>query len=308
MVSTLLARAGGVELYAIKDFFISFFSSPYAPHLLGKSVDLSFSTEFDADFYSPIKGNVVKVIEIYSGLGPYSETDYVIFVRSGENYVKFMHIMPEVRVGDLISEGDVVGRYIRSNYFSYHHLPHAHVEVTKHLTLRPVKSFNIYPSEDLVRIFNPLGKFNGNSVGIELEVLRVCKDFTLCRSLGHPVAVAGDVPAMLQGELGVGIGYLGLIHLHREPLRGSDVFFLGKKVGYVVRVGQWYSLMGRERVKSFREWFLGITSISNISRDGGWYGIGVYVNGKKVDGVEFLISNVCNVKIVGDAGLRVGDR
>lgn len=302
----LLAMAGGVDIYVPKDFLASFFTSPYAPHLLGKAVDVSTSDEFGVEFYSPVSGVVVKVVKVFTGLGPYSKYDYVVFLRVMDSYVKLMHIKPKVRPGDLISLGDVIGTYIRSNYFSYHHLPHAHIEITKHLTLRPLKSFNIHPSEELMRIIS--SKHYDNSTELKLEVLKIRTDFALCKALNNPLATVDGVPTVPQGELGIGVGYLGLIHLARRPPKHGEVFFLGKRVGYVVRVGEWYSILSCERVHSFSEWFLRTTSINNISKNDGWDGCKVYVNGGDVKGVEFLVGSDYNVKIVGSTGLKVGDK
>lgn len=302
----LLATAGGVGIYVPKGFLASFFTSPYAPHLFGKAVDVSTSDEFGVEFYSPVSGVVVKVVKVFTGLGPYSKYDYVIFLKVMNSYVKLMHIRPEVRPGDSISLGDVIGTYIRSNYFSYHHLPHAHIEVTKHLTLRPLKSLNIHPSDEFMKVIR--SKYYDDSTELKLEVLKICKDFTLCRALNNPLATVGGVPMVPQGELGVGVGYLGLIHLSQKPPKHGEVFFLGKRVGYVVRIGEWYSILSREKVSSFSDWFLRTTSIGNISRNDGWYGSKVYVNGREVEGVEFLVGGDCNVKIVGSTGLKTGDK
>lgn len=307
MAQLLLARSGGVDIYSPGDFFLSFFSSPYASHLLGKAVDISFSPSFGADFHSPVSGVVSKVVKVYSGLGPYSEDDYVIFVRSRNNYVKLMHIKPMVRVGDSIEVGDVVGSYMRSNYFHYHHLPHAHVEVVRGVTLRPTKSFSIYPSDDLLRMSYPPNAC-GSVQALELEVYKSYRDFTLCKVLNGGAVLADGVPLIPQGELGTGLGYLGLLHICGRPQERSEVTFLGASIGRVLRVRRWYSILGRGETQSFKDWFMDATSISGVSRSDGWSGINVFVNGVKVDGVEFLLSNVCNVKIVGNVGLRDGDK
>ncbi len=301
------AKAGDVEIYVPRDFYLSFFSSPYTPHLLGRAVDVSTSTEFGDEFYSPVSGKVVKVVKIYSGLGPYSESDYVIFLKHMNYYVKLMHVEPVVRVGDSLYLGDVVGRYLRSNYFSYHHLPHAHVEVLKHLTLRPTRSLRVRVSDELLDGFGDVSESDVGGRGLELEVVKVCKGYYLCRASTRPIALAGGVPVIPQGELGVGVGYLGLIHLGSKPSILSEVRFSGIKVGYTLRVRDWYSLLGTEKMSS-RDWFSRMTSISNILSGRGWEGVDVYVNGVKVRGVELLLSSLCDVKVVGDLDLRPGDR
>ncbi len=302
----LLARAGDVDICVPRHYFVSFFSSPYASHLLGRAVDISTSPEFGAEFYSPVAGRVVKIVKVFTGLGPYSKFDYVIFLRVGSYYVKLMHVRPKVSVGDLISLGDVIGNYIRSNYFSYHHLPHAHLEVLKYVTLRPTKSMAVKIGDDVLRTFRDASEL-GISLG-ELEVLKVFKDFSLCKSSTHPIALAGGMPVIPQGELGIGAGYLGLIHINLKPPKHCEVKLLGSSIGYTVRIREWYSLLSCERASLFSDWFFKMTSISNVLANSGWGGVEVYVNESRVKGLEFLLSDVCNVKIVGDLNLRPGCR
>jgi len=301
-----VVSVGGVDVYVVSGFFISFFSSPYTPHILGRAVDISTSTKFSSDVYSPVDGVVVKVLRIYSGLGPYSEDDYVVFLRVRGCYVKLMHLVPEVRVGDKVYVGDVLGRYLRSNYFSYHHLPHIHLEVCSTLTLRPSRSLPLKITDEFLNFLR--GKYFSRVVskGLRLEVVEVGDGFILCRSLNPITALVSGLPVIPQGVLGVGINYLGLIHLSSKPGIYEGVEFLGSRLGYVIRVRDWYSLLSSVRV-GFRDWFLSTSSISNLMVKSLWGGIKVLVNGFEVEGVEFLVSDVGDVKLVGNYNLRPGD-
>lgn len=301
-----VVSVGDVDVYVVRGFFISFFSSPYTPHILGRAVDISTSTKFSSEVYSPVDGVVVKVLRVYSGLGPYSEVDYVVFIRVGDYYVKLMHLVPEVSVGDRVYVGDVLGRYLRSNYFSYHHLPHTHLEVCKVLTLRPSKSVPLKVTDEFLNFIR--GKYFGKVVsnGLRLEVVEVGDGFTLCRSSDPITALVNGLPVVPQGSLGVGINYLGLIHLTSKPSIHDSVEFLGSRLGYVIRVRDWYSLLSTDKV-GFRDWFMSISSVSNLMVKSLWGGVKVLVNGFEVGGVEFLVSDVGDVKLVGNYGLRPGE-
>jgi len=172
----LIAEAKGIEIYSFTGAVNSFFSSPYAPHLKCAAVDISTSFDFGAEALSPVTGIVDKIIEVDSGIGKYSKKDYIISIKPkkrSKTRIKIMHAEPLVKPGDKIHVGDVIGKYIRTNYFSYHHIPHIHVEVCSNESLAPSRAIQL-------KIAKPMPPYYPVENLLKLKVEVVKRDFILC--------------------------------------------------------------------------------------------------------------------------------
>ena len=164
-----------------------------------------------------------------------------------------MHVKPKVRPGEEVSIGSLLGTFIRTNYFSYHHVPHMHVEVCRDGSLRPTRAAPL-------RVLMPVG------VEAPLEELKVKVEvvedgYALCSVEEAKLGIVGSVrgaPILVNGQLGVRAEYLGLLACHGGVRPGAKVRVSGVEVGYVkVKVGGgWIALTDRV---SFREWLYSVS-------------------------------------------------
>ncbi|RLF16528.1 MAG: hypothetical protein DRJ97_00555 [Thermoprotei archaeon] len=246
-----IASAGGITLRHPYEGYVSFTSSPYTAHLAWAAVDLSTSTEFGDEALSPVEGTVDKVVEVNSGVGVYGKIDYMISIRPrgcSKLRVKIMHVRPAVKPGEEVVEGSLIGRFIRTNYFSYHHLPHMHVEVCRDSSLRPTRALPLTP---LIQV----GALRALRE-VKVRVEEVEEGYALCRVEGVEVGVVGTVnrnAALLNGQVGVRAEYLGLLGL-KEATPGEKVELAGETVAYIKlrRAGGWLALPSRT---SFKAWY-----------------------------------------------------
>ncbi len=311
-----LARVRRVEVYAARSGYVSFFSSPFTPHLLGAAVDISDSLDFGEEAPSPGSGTVERVVEIDSGPGRFERTDYMISIVPEENpelRVKLMHVIPSVSPGERIEVGDPLGCYSRTNYFAYHNLPHVHVEVCEDPSLRPSSALELELCLDLEPELAPAGVGDERLV---VEVVDVREDFAICRPVRPraPLGEASGALGLLNGELGVGLGHLGLIFLDEKPVLGSAVHLCGALAGYVARVRDWYAMALPER-RDFDEWLLESQSIASLLPGGPAHTerspVEVISEEVPLAGLELLISRECAIKLIPrprhDLGLEQGD-
>ncbi len=303
-----LAYVGDIDIYMHIKGYASFFSSPYTPHINGAAVDISNSTEFGEDALSPISGCVERIQKIEAPLGGYSSTDYVIAMKlkDGKFMAKLMHVIPAVSIGERVNVGDSIGRYLRSNYLSYHHIPHIHLEICRDSSLRPSKAVKLMFNYEL---------FNDTSIAQELiagrslivRINEVRRNFILC-STDNPLALGvlcrtskGSI-GLINGQLGLGLDYVGYIHIASKPYVNEKVAIASTYIGYIKRNGKWYSLVIPDFYVSFNEWLYSRTNLLNLVTGFSNCFKGLAITVKEGDlnikGVEFLISRKAQVKLV----------
>ncbi len=308
-----LALVCGVEIYAPDSGYISFFSSPYTPHLKGAAVDISNSLDFGDEALSPVSGIVERIVEVECLAGPYEKKDYMIAIRprtSTRYRIKLMHIKPSVNIGERIEVGDTIGRYIRTNYFAYHHIPHVHVEVCRDSTLRPSKSLEMKLDYQFIRTECIEKQYEHQQNFIELKITHVGNGFIMCEALNNTnnLGVLGKTSTgelvVVNGELGVGLGHIGLIHLGKKPKPNSRLILASSPIGYVKRIRKWYSLAIPEYRIKFQEWLINKLSTANLLPGArefiGMSNVRVEVDADELElvGVELLISYKAQVKLI----------
>ncbi len=303
-----LARALGVSIYAPSSRWIaSFFSSPYTPHIMGRAIDVTTSYVFGEDALSPIDGVVEKIMRIEAGPGPFERYDYVVLIRCGRLWAKLMHIRPSVSINERVRVGDPIGRYIRTNFLSVHHLPHIHVEIHRDRSLRPSRALLLSPSEELLALMKARKADLSRSNIARLRVVHSAESYTLLEPIeGEALCVTtriGGVEVVVNGDIWEVPRYVGLIHIAGTPKPNSLVRVLGTCIGYIRKIFSSFSLAVNTRL-SFRKWLYEFTSLRSMYSDRAYYGsvfgIDIAVNGVRKRSLEILIGTIACLKVDGE--------
>ncbi len=130
-----IAQVGDVTVSAPNAGCVSFYNSPYYPHTSGAAVDIYVPRQWHDIAPSPVEGRVKQIYAFTpptSGSFTVAEREHLLILESSgtpPRYIRLLHILPSVKVGDHIAVGDALGRLIRSGFFSFWTDPHIHVDV-----------------------------------------------------------------------------------------------------------------------------------------------------------------------------------
>ncbi len=221
----------------------SFFNSPYPAHQSYSGIDIYPKNSFGDIAPSPFKGEVTAIRRVKCPDGKnFQGTDYdfVTLLHSLENperWIKVLHVEPVVKVGDIVSIGDALGRLIRSGFFDFWTDPHIHVEVR--LPSDPLRARGGFKFERLMGIHNTgpaTRELRGKVIESKQEYVMVA----LNENPQHGVTVEVDGRV---GLLDAGIPHYRWfgVHMNTKPPTGAAVKLCGRKIG-IVRYA--YSNMG----------------------------------------------------------------
>jgi hypothetical protein len=127
-----VACAKGIKVHCPESGMLAFCSSPYPGHVQGGAIDIFGSREFGSSVRSPVSGEVVIIDKSKVGISRYFKSepyDYITVIRSNDFCVRILHVEPEIELGESITVGDDLGRYIRTPLLPFWSLPHAHLDV-----------------------------------------------------------------------------------------------------------------------------------------------------------------------------------
>lgn len=296
-----MAEVGGVDIYAPRDGFISYFNSPYYAHHKATGLDI-YSRDLDYNVaLSPVAGHVMK---IYSFTPPkklflkhHNPEQLIILSSNGHQpcFIRLLHINSTVKVGDSISVGDELGTLIRSGFFNYWTDPHIHIDVRQHGNLLRAKgSLPLTPkTKNLHTANNPNHPF---FPGYDLTVVKAKREYILAhtQNTSHISGVYGFVGrvAATPGLLDAGLPHYsyGGIHFTNYPSisLGTPINIGSHIIGTITHVSPHYALFK--------------TSPLNI-----------YLNGQKIRGLSLYLylNNQKLIKIIpwspGTIPLKKGD-
>jgi len=112
-----------------------------------------------------------------------------------------MHIKPLVGIGEKVEVGGVIGLYIRTNYFAYHHIPHIHIEICRDSTLRPSRAMELSSHSEFIRqkVLEDITKTNY----LRLKVVSIHENFITCkvRDLNTQAGILSHVPTGSIGRI-----------------------------------------------------------------------------------------------------------
>ncbi len=253
-----IAEVKDVVVWAPEEAFVSFYNSPYYSHKGGAAIDI-YEPRDTCDFVpSPVAGRVKK---IYGFKPPrprffptHDQEDLIILEskRKPALYIRLLHIVPSVKVGDQVSVGDELGTLVRSGFFNFWTDLHVHVDVRGDGNLVRAKgSLPLHPLSSQNEVLDPR-----RDVLEDLEVFSVRDDYTLLKArnlsrLGRFWGVGctvGETGGLLDGGIphyscgGVYLPHSASVHVGDkvrlgrttigtvERLDGTMVFFRGEPV------------------------------------------------------------------------------
>ncbi len=282
------------------------FNSPYPAHGAGHAIDLYPG---DGRGLSPVSGVVQETHTVGCPDRPYAaDTDHVIVIgldRGGRKAIgaepgtiaRILHVVPEVKPGDRVAIGDVLGPTTRSGFFGRWVDDHVHLE------LRPPGSNPLRASGSLpvdVDVAVEPVRWDGTGTVIERGAAHVVLD-ALERSSGTAArfaSLASDEEVPLDGGLA---HYAGGGTFEREPNveRESSVEREPDEERRTGKPG------GSDHVS-----LLGTTVGARRGRGIEWEPIEVIANGERIVGLSLFASRNerIGVKLVcPDAEFRIGD-
>lgn len=168
-------------------------TSPYYAHQHGLAIDIYHHlTLKNYEVLSPVSGKVQKIKKVGAPKAKFSDgidIDYLILLTNPKNSAimwKLMHVNPNVKVGDLIHIGDLLGKTIRNGYFSYWSSPHLHLEIrpiNDAIRAKGGKSFSLairkkyVPNEFCKKVNIDQIPIEINSISPEMILARLPKHF-----------------------------------------------------------------------------------------------------------------------------------
>ena len=306
MSRIIVGGVRAVEVWApSRSWFLSFFSSPYYPHIMCRALDISTSPQFGDDALSPVDGVVRSIKKIEAGPGPFSKEDYVIFIEARRAWIKIMHIEPRVRVGERVRVGDAIGRYIRTNFFRRHDLPHMHLEIHRVRSVRPTKAVPIDPSPIFLESALAHSIDANASNVVYARPVYVSDDYTLLQPVtpGTPWCFTISLRVgrfIVNGLLQRLTKYMGLIIVDRNPITRMLVRVFQSCVGYVKKIERRFSIALNSSYR-FDVWLSRFEmSLINPGIDlGEMFEHTLLLNDEPIHSIELLISPVAPLKVPG---------
>ncbi|MFW9800862.1 MAG: hypothetical protein ACFFD9_10525 [Candidatus Thorarchaeota archaeon] len=240
--------SSGVDLFAQKDSYFSYFNSPYIGHKRCSAIDIYPSHgDWGGPAFSPIDGKVVSIRRISMGIGkvfPTEDSDYAIAIRPEglDKIVRVLHCTPGVSRGDELARGDEIGRILRSRFFCFWTGPHYHVEVMDE------KNFRRSSQSDPISVDLPRATAidKGGQKKLECQVTGVSTELLTGVLTNWSYARVGDLYghlALVEGASDVGILDGGVPHYNHGGIvggandcEGRNVVVWSKQIGLVTAI------------------------------------------------------------------------
>ena len=127
-----IACHGCVGILAPASSRFSFLKSPYAAHRTNSAVDIYYGS-FGGEAVSPVSGEIID-IRSFDTPTPFKGIDsreYLIAIGQVDYVIRILHVKPDVHTGEMISEGERLGTFIKNGYFIFWNDPVMHVEVRR---------------------------------------------------------------------------------------------------------------------------------------------------------------------------------
>jgi hypothetical protein len=227
-----IAEACGIDICAEKGQEYSFFSSPYQAHRDHAAVDIYAGDVFGCDAYSPVSGEVLEVLSFESPTPTgIALPEHLIMIGKGKYAARIMHVSPNVKAGEKIAFGDIIGQTIANGFFSYWVDPIMHVEVRKENDyLRPRGGCELAPL-DVIKLSSA---FRQNDMQGIVEC--ASNHNVKVRLNKMPSFSVGDLPAQPDGT--TNLDYSGI---YGSFPAGESVYLNGMKIGEIVKTGKYFS-------------------------------------------------------------------
>jgi len=250
-----VAVSKNVTISAPSDGFLSFFNSPYHPHIKQAALDIYVgSRRFGSEAPSPVKGKVKKLYPFEPPVPKWftaPETEYMILIKCSENtevWAKILHIQPSVKEGDEVGIGTPLGCLIRDGFFHPWTDPHMHIELRSHSD--PIRATGGYPLSPLIirtsYIDGELDEketYSGRVVrlGERYALVELKAPFTYLEPFFGLCGLVGNEFGLVDGGL-PHYQWAGLIHKKGGKI-SSEAKLLNTPVGQVQASNSWAALL-----------------------------------------------------------------
>lgn len=299
-----VASSKGVVVYAPSDGFVSFFNSPYHPHIGLAALDIyTGSRRFGSEVPSPVRGRVRKVYAFEPPASKWFDAptvEHLILIECFDNkdvWAKIIHIQPSVKEGDMVDVGSPLGYYIRDGYFHPWTDPHIHIELRN--SSDPLRAKGGYPLKPLTK-----GQIHVDGTFDEKEsysgtVVRLGERYAIV-DLQAPFAYLEPFYG-LPAQIGSGIGLIdgGVPHyqwagvLSGETVETSaDVKLFNTTIGKVQSTVSWSTLLTCEDTD---------ISLSGLR----CVGLSCYLNLKREKHVKVVLHQGASLRVGQRVDLRV---
>lgn len=124
-----------IEVYIPKSSHFSLGTSPYFAHQNGLAIDIYHELSLDNyNALSPVNGRIIKCKELIAPRPKFSDginKEYLTIIqgKNTQKVFKILHVKPQIKVGEEIKVGDVIGTTIKNGYFAPWSSPHIHLEI-----------------------------------------------------------------------------------------------------------------------------------------------------------------------------------
>lgn len=276
-----VAASKGVTISAPSDGFVSFFNSPYHPHIKQAALDVyASSRQFGSEAPSPVKGKVRKLYPFEPPVPKWfnaPKTEYMILIECSENpevWAKILHIQPSVKEGDEIDVGTPLGCFIRDGFFHPWTDPHMHIELRSRSD--PIRATGGYPLVPAITntyyVDGELEEkeaYSGRVVGLgeRYALVELQAPFTYLEPFFGICGVIGDEFGLVDGGL-PHYQWAGLLHKKGSKL-SSDVKLLNTTIGRVQASKSWAVFLTCEDFKIMLEDLIcvGLSCYLNLRRE-----------------------------------------
>jgi len=278
-----VAASKGETISAPTDGFVSFFNSPYHPHIKQAALDIYISSrQFGSVAPSPVKGKVRKLYPFEPPIPKWfnaPKTEYMILIECSENpevWVKILHIQPSVKEGDEIDIGTPLGCFIRDGFFHPWTDPHMHIELRSRSD--PIRATGGYPLVPVITntyyVDGELEEkeaYSGRVVGLgeRYALVELQAPFAYLEPFFGICGVIGDEFGLVDGGLPY-YQWAGLLHKKGSKLSlSSDVKLLSTPIGRIQASKSWAVFLTCEDFKIMLDDLIcvGLSCYLNLRRE-----------------------------------------
>jgi hypothetical protein len=250
-----VAASKGVTISAPSDGFVSFFNSPYHPHIKLAALDIYISSRrFGFEAPSPVKGKVRRLYPFEPPVPKWfnaPRTEYAILIECSANpeiWAKILHIQPSVREGDDVDVGTPLGWLIRDGFFHPWTDPHMHIELRNRSD--PIRATGGYPLEPKIsNTYYVDGELDRKEVyggrvvalGERYALVELQAPFTYLEPFFGLCGLVGDEFGLIDGGI-PHYQWAGLLHKKGGGL-SSEAKLLNTPIGLVQSSNSWAALL-----------------------------------------------------------------
>ena len=276
-----VATSKSVKVFAPSDGFISFFNSPYHPHIKQAALDIYISSRrFGTEAPSPVKGKVRKLYPFEPPVPKWftaPKIEHMILIECSENpevWAKILHIQPSVKEGDELDVGTPLGYFIRDGFFHPWTDPHMHIELRSRSD--PIRATGGYPLKPLITNTHYIDgeldvkeTYSGRVVrlGERYALVELQAPFIHLEPFFGVCGLVSDIVGVVDGGL-PHYQWAGLLHKIRDT-SASEIKLFGTTIGRAQASNSWATFLTCEGIDTYVDALrcIGLSCYLNLKRE-----------------------------------------